>query len=72
MHVQIPYVGINMNILSPHSTRSASKSKVKIYLPVKTILETRGWRRNRAFTKFYDKPIPQEEQYCFSILNSKE
>ena len=29
-----------MNIFSPHSTRSASNSKAKTYVPLKTILET--------------------------------
>ena len=45
--------GINMNIFSPHSTRSASNSKAKTYV----ILETGGWRRNRTFARFYDKPV---------------
>ena len=32
----------NMNIFSPHSTRSASNCKAKTYVPLKTILETGG------------------------------
>ena len=64
--------GINMNIFSPHSTRSASNSKAKTSVLLKTILETGGWRRNRTFSRFYNKLILQEEQYCFSILNSKK
>ena len=64
--------GINMNIFSPHSTCSASNSKAKTSVPLKTILETRGWTSNRTFSRFYNKPILQEEQYCFSILNSKK
>ena len=64
--------GINMNIFSPHSTRSASNCKEKISVPLKTILETVGWRSNRTFARFYNKPILQEEQYCFSILKSKK
>ena len=64
--------GINMNIFSPHSTRSASNSKAKTSVLLKTILETGGWRRNRTFSRFYNKLILQEEQYRFSILNSKK
>ena len=64
--------GINMNIFSTHSTRSASNSKAKTSVLLKTILETGGWRRNRTFSRFYNKLILQEEQYCFSILNSKK
>ena len=64
--------GINMNIFSPHSTLSVSNSKAEISVPLKTILETGRWRSNRMFARFYNKPILQEEQYCFSILNSKK
>ena len=49
--------GINMNIFSPHSTRSTSNNKAKTYVPLKTILETGEWRSNRTFARFYDKPI---------------
>ena len=63
---------INTNIFSPHSTRSASNSKARTCVPLKTILETGGWRSNKTFARFYDKPILQEEQYCFSILKIKK
>ena len=33
-----------MNIFLPHSTRIASNSKTKTYVPLKTILETGGER----------------------------
>ena len=48
---------INMSIFSPHSTRSASNSKAKTHLPLKTIFETGGWKSNRTFARFCDKPI---------------
>ena len=64
--------GINKNIFSPQSSRSASNSKAKSYVPLKTILETGGWRSNRTFARFYDKPILQGEQYCFRVLDSKK
>ena len=48
---------INKSIFSPHSTRSASNSKAKTHLPLKTIFETGGWKSNRTFPRFYDKPI---------------
>ena len=63
--------GINMNIFSPHLTHSASNSKSKTYVSLKTILET-GWRSNRTFARFCDKLVLQEEQYCFIIINSKK
>ena len=64
--------GINMNIFSPHSTRSASNSKGKTYVPLKTV-HKKGWRKSSmTFARFYEKPILQEQQYCFGILNSKK
>ena len=44
--------------------------KQKTYVSLKSIFETEGWRSNRTFPRFYDKPILQEEQYSFSILNN--
>ena len=64
--------GINMSIFSSHSTSSASNSKGKTYVPLKTIFETGGWKGNKTFARFYDIPILQEEKYCFSMLNSKK
>ena len=61
----LKHAGINMSIFSPYSTRSASSSKAKTYLPLKTILEKGGWGSNRTFARFYDKPILQEEQFLF-------
>ena len=61
-----------MNIFLPHYTGSASNSKAKTYVPLKNILETGGWKSNRMLARFYDKPILQEEQYCFSILKNKK
>ena len=63
--------GLNLNIFSPQSKGSASNSKAKTYVSLKNILETGRWRSNRTFARFYDKPILQEKQYCFGILNSK-
>ena len=35
--------------------------KQKTYGSLKSIFEIGGWRSNRTFPRFYDKPILQEE-----------
>ena len=51
--------GINMDIFSPHSVRSASTSLAKrsMKVPLTTILKTAGWTRANTFTRYCDKPI---------------
>lgn len=60
--------GIDMNIFSPHSTRSASASKAATKLPLRTILSTAGWSQESVFQKFYNKPIVQTTSYADAIL----
>ena len=53
--------GVNMNIFTPHSTRSASTSTaMAANVPISTILKTAGWSRQCTFAKFYNKPISKQ------------
>ena len=49
--------GVDLNIFTPHSTRSASASKAAKSVGLRTILKTVGWRTASTFTKFYKKKI---------------
>ena len=60
--------GINIEIFSPHSTRSASTSKARHSVTLGTILKTGGWRSERTFAKHYHKEILHEESFAKSIL----
>ena len=64
--------GVDMTIFSPHSTRSASSSKVKGKVSLKTIIQTGGWRSHRTFAKFYDKPVfVATKQFSHALLEQK-
>ena len=54
--------GINVDIFTPHSTRSAA---------IDDILKTAGWRTSSVFGKFYDKPLALEvaDSFANSILS---
>jgi integrase len=53
--------GIDMNIFTPHSTRSASTSAMrKANVPLSTILKTAGWSSEKTFAKYYHKKIVTE------------
>lgn len=60
--------GIDLNIFSPHSTRSASTSKAARKLPLSTIVSTIGWARESTFTKHYQRPIRTDGQFAKAIL----
>ena len=50
--------GINANIFSSHSTRSAWTSKCKILgLSFKETAKSAGWSNEKTFAKFYDMSI---------------
>lgn len=61
--------GIDLNIFSPHSTRSSSTSKAALKLPLSTIISTVGWSRASTFTKFYKRPISHSGQFCRAVLS---
>jgi hypothetical protein len=52
--------GVNISLYKPHSTRSASVSKVNAKaVPIETIMSHVGWSSPSTFTKFYNMPIVQ-------------
>ena len=63
--------GIDMNIFSPHSTRSASTSMSakSVHSPFDLILNARGWRNMKSYAKHYDRPI-EENKFAEGILQS--
>ena len=61
--------GIDMDLFSPHSIRSASTSYAKNCLPLDTILKAGGWRSMKTFTQYYDKPIEtRDSNFAYNIL----
>ena len=64
--------GVDMNMFTPHSTRSATTSFVSGKIPIDTILRTAGWRRDSVFRKFYKKPITNDSSFSDAILRSIE
>ena len=53
--------GININLYSAHSSRSAAASYAKSKgVPLKTICATAGWSTERTFARFYDKEIEDD------------
>ena len=61
--------GIDLNIFTPHSTRSASTSKAAKSVGLKTILKTAGWRTASTFTKFYKKEVNSEDLFAKAVLS---
>ena len=59
--------GIDMSIFKPHSTRSASTSKVVSRLPLQTILKTAGWSRASTFRKYYEKRVDTKFDFCGTV-----
>lgn len=60
--------GIDMNIFSSHSTRSASTSKAAAHLPLQTIIKTVGWANQSVFAKFYKKPVSCHGSFSNAVL----
>ena len=50
--------GVDTNVFSPYSTRSASVSAANSKgVPLHKILSAGGWSRASTFSKYYNKPI---------------
>ena len=59
--------GIDMNIFSPHSTRSA----ITTFVPLETVLKTGGWHSMEIFALYYNKPvITDEDNFATNILKN--
>ena len=62
--------GIDMNIFSTHSTRSAATSRAAAHLPLNTIIRTIGWANTSIFAKFYKKPIACPDAFSNVLLQN--
>ena len=62
--------GINLDIFSPHSTRSASTSAVVSKVPIDTIMRTAGWKSSCTFRKHYKRPVTNDSSFSHEILSS--
>lgn len=61
--------GVDVSTFKPHSTRSASTSKVKkASVSVKEIMDTAGWSSQRTFDRFYNKPFQKNDGFATSVL----
>ena len=50
--------GVDVKVFKPHSVRSAAASQAKAAnVPVSEILSRAGWKSERTFQTFYNKPI---------------
>ena len=66
--------GIDVNVFSGHSTRTAASSKAKSCgVPIKEILSRGFWSKSTTFEKFYSREIVNENTDSFqrSILSCK-
>ena len=60
--------GIDLNLFTPHSTRSASTSALVNRIPIDTIIKTAGWTSDCTFRKFYKKPVTNDSTVSNSLL----
>lgn len=61
--------GINTKVFQAHSTRHASTSFVHSRgLSVDSIMKTAGWTNESTFTRFYRRPISNQNKFAETIL----
>lgn len=66
--------GIDINVYSAHSVRSAASSKArKLFVPIREIMEKAGWSNTSTFSKVYNKPIKGKRAITFddAVLQTK-
>ena len=63
--------GIDLNLFTPHSTRSASTSATVNKVPIDTIIKTAGWSNDCTFRKFYKRPVSNDATFSSAILASQ-
>ena len=62
--------GIDINMFSAHSVRSAVTSKAKEKaVPIQDIMKTAGWSQESTFSKFYRKTIIRDDRFQEKILH---
>jgi hypothetical protein len=67
--------GIDINVYSAHSVRSAASSKVRQrFVPIREIMEKAGWSNTSTFFKFYNKPIKEKRAITFedAVLQTQD
>ena len=58
--------GIDIEVFFPHNTRSASTSAAEVgNVPISIIMDAAGWSNTKIFSKFYDKPIGNDQKGSF-------
>ena len=61
--------GIDINKFSAHSTRAASTSATYAKnVPLDHIMKNAGWTKKCTFSKYYNKPVTNNEQFALAIL----
>ena len=61
--------GINTDIFTALSVRSASTSKAKMLgVPISLIMQTAGWSNHSTFAKFYDKEVINRYSMATAVL----
>lgn len=60
--------GINTQIFSAHSTRSASTSKAVTSVSADVVLKTAGWSEESIFRRFYKRPVAITDQMSKAVL----
>ena len=61
--------GVDVSCFKPHSTRSASSSKlISLKVPIDQVLTKAGWSSESTFRKFYDKPIIPDGDVSQSLI----
>ena len=67
------HAGIDMDIFTVHSTRSAATSAAKAArVPINTITSTAGWSNSCTFAKYYDKPVIRQGTFAHAILSQSK
>lgn len=63
--------GINTELFSGHSVRSATCSKAaRVGVPLNTIMKQGGWRQESTFQKYYNKPlVGSRKNFAKSVLS---
>ena len=63
--------GVNTDVFSAHSTRSASTSAASNkQIPLDTIMKSAGWHSDKTFQKFYNLPVENNLNYGKELLDS--
>ena len=67
--LELRLAGIDMNLFSPQSTRSASTSAVISRIPIDTILKTAGWTSICTFGKFKKRSVFNHSTFSNRLLS---